>query len=521
MHDPEERDGLESAQLEPAATAGATGDLNALRERLQLVTAEWKAMPDEREALTFYRSQVFPLTKELFSATQGTKVTTPIYGLILSVGESVEPAILSISAVRPERVMFLYTTDTEARLDEIVKETGLAPSRFDKYLVDPNEPVSTYTAVRECWERWGRREDIAVDYTGGTKSMAAGAVLASVLIGARLVYVGHQRYLRERRRPEPGSEFLSLVSDPLVVSGALEERYAAQLFKRHDYSGAKTILESLAQRMPNPRPYEALANLAAGYQAWEELDARTAADRLRAAVVAAEIAAAADRTGPVSAVVAHAELLNRQARALEALAGRLGLLRKDCTLPLLQDAECTRTLIFSLYVAALHDEERSELDGAALLIYRILELVAQRRLATYGLDTANPDYSILGSRFSDADKALAAFNRMRASCVPKSTDLAQLPATLDLVNDYVLLELLADPCRLGANGIQWPHLRHCIQARNGGIYAHGFTFVTPKEYQPLKSMVNALLGALCAVEGIDMARAQAEVAFIDPWPDDR
>lgn len=521
MHDSDERDELESARLERAASSEAGVDLSVLRERLQLVTAEWKAMSDEREALAFYRNKVFPLTREIFAAMEAAKIAMPIYGLMLSVGESVEPAILSISAIRPERVMFLYTTDTEARLDEIVNETGLAPSKFDKYAVDPNQPVSTYRAVCECWERWGRRENIAVDYTGGTKSIAAGAVLASVLIGARLVYVGHRRYLRERRRPEPGSEFLSLVSDPLVVSGALEERYAAQLFKRHDYSGAKTILESLALRMPNPRPYEALANLAAGYQAWEELDARTAADRLRAAVVAAEIAAAADRTGPVSAVAAHAELLNRQARALEALAGRLALLRKDCTLPLLEDAECAHTLIFSLYVAALHDEERSELDGAALLMYRILELVAQRRLATYGLDTANPDYSILSSCFSDADEALAAFNGMRASCLPKSTDLAQLPAPLDLVNDYILLELLGDPCRLSANSIQWPRLSNCIQARNGGIYAHGFTFVTGKEYQALKLIVDALLSALCAAEGINMASAQAEVAYIDPWPEDR
>ncbi len=181
---------------------------------------QWKNMDHESQegrlaAAEFYDRVLFPLIKEHFLNNPQNHPKRNYYGLILSVGMSPEPLILSILALKPERVAFLYTADTEQYLDRIIDETGLSVNQTEKREISSSNVTDIYDAIMHLYEKWGKRSDIAIDITGGKKAMVTGAAMAGVVLGADIYYVDNARYLPKLRRPDPGSEFLSVLPNPL------------------------------------------------------------------------------------------------------------------------------------------------------------------------------------------------------------------------------------------------------------------------------------------------------------------
>ena len=55
---------------------------------------------------------------------------------------------------------------------------------------------------------------ITVDITGGKKSMVASASIFGKDYGCRIVYVDFSDYIKDLRKPMPGSEILNIVYNP-------------------------------------------------------------------------------------------------------------------------------------------------------------------------------------------------------------------------------------------------------------------------------------------------------------------
>jgi len=56
--------------------------------------------------------------------------------------------------------------------------------------------------------------NITLDITGGKKSMVASAAIFGKDYGCRIVYVDFTEYMKDLRKPMPGSEVLTVVYDP-------------------------------------------------------------------------------------------------------------------------------------------------------------------------------------------------------------------------------------------------------------------------------------------------------------------
>lgn len=494
-------------------------NLDLLEEKLKQTSERWLSLPletreEQATAMEFYSDEVFPLIKQVFIARETPKIKKPIYGLILPVGTSPEPLILSVSAIKPEKVLFLHTAETEYVLDAIVDNTNLKARQWDKRTIDPANPTHIYREIKEAWIRWGKRRDIAVDFTGGTKSMSGGAAMAGALLGAQLVYIANRKYLPDPyRRPEPGSEYLEFVPNPYDVFGDLEEKEAANRFHRFDFAGAEIILESLAEKAAYPRRYSALASLAAGYKAWDDLDFLQACSCLEETIDAVETLSHHKGMGPSFGLVKNIELLRTQLEQLEEVAHHMPSKCDDSTLSLLQDPDVTASLLFSIYASAERKEKRREYDTASLLLYRLVELMAQRRLASYGIDTGKPNYSALES-FS-REQLVERINITREDL--EWQPISNLPHPISLADGYMLLEALDDPYGLAPAGVNWKRFLTETRRRNHSILAHGFIFIPEKQYNQFKQMVDLLLDLFCAVEGIERNRLHDKHAFIDPW----
>ena len=194
------------------------------QSELNNLTEQWKNMDrsddtKRAEASQFYDEQIFPRIKEVFLGKPKNRPTKKYDGLILTVGLSSEPLILSIHALKPKRICLLYTSQTAKFLSRIEEESRSLSSTWSvsKHQIDGSDVVEIYRKIRELYEEWGSPQNLAVDITGGKKSMVSGAAMAGAVLGADIYYVDNKKFLQDFRKPDPGSEYLSLLENPYVV----------------------------------------------------------------------------------------------------------------------------------------------------------------------------------------------------------------------------------------------------------------------------------------------------------------
>ena len=468
---------------------------------------QWKKLlrelpSDDPMPTAYYHQHVFPTVAERVRERVLKTRQKKYYGLILSVGYSPEPLALSIIGLAPAKVRFLYTRDTERKIDVIVDLAGLKPSDFDKHWVDDKDALPIYYAIKKAYHEWHGQGDIAIDFTGGTKAMSAGAAMAAATLDLDMWYVANDRYIKERRMPEPGSEYLYHVPNPIKVFGDVEADKAADLLELNQFAAAQRILAELVNRSGDPdKRLEARRLLASAYDAWDRLNFPDALYNLEALVSLVEKQGRIDSTFPLRE---HLEGLREQVGSLAALTAALNP-KAELSLAFLQNLTGVVGLAFTFYAGAERHHERGRNDIAALMLYRLLELMEQRRLALRGLDTKEPDYSIL----ADREGILMAFNERGRSA-------KELPSPIALVDGYRLLAALGEPFGQEVK----PRLSKLIKevaSRDKSIFAHGFTPVSDEDYRASWELTSSILEVWCHHEGVDLAHELQVHRFLKTW----
>lgn len=133
-------------------------------------------------------------------------------GTLFSVlGLSPEPIILSAKAIKPSTHIIFTTNDQKV-------DNGY----LDKFLDSTYEIVylkdETFQAMYKSMKEQlvlNPDSNITIDITGGKKSMVAAASIFGKDFGCKIVYVDFTEYLKELRKPMPGSEVLNTVYNPL------------------------------------------------------------------------------------------------------------------------------------------------------------------------------------------------------------------------------------------------------------------------------------------------------------------
>lgn len=135
----------------------------------------------------------------------------PSGGTLFSVlGFSPEPIILTAKAIQPETHV-IFTTNNQ-KVDNSYLEKFLDYNYELIYLNDESFE-SMYMAMKEQLVL-NPDSQITVDITGGKKSMVASAAIFGKDYGCRIVYVDFSEYIKDLRKPMPGSEILNVVYNP-------------------------------------------------------------------------------------------------------------------------------------------------------------------------------------------------------------------------------------------------------------------------------------------------------------------
>lgn len=491
-----------------------------LAQRIEHETERWiemrrTAAAGDGEAERFYETVLFPLVRESFVQRFGKAFSGRYFAVVFSVGTSWQPQVLTWSATRPVRGLFLCTEETEECLTKAIQLLGLRPDQFDKELVDSADPTPIYEAVKRFYLRWhapSRR--IAVDITGGTKVMTSGMAMAGGVLGLDLLYVANDEYLKALRGPAPGSERLTLVPSPLSVFGDLEEQEAFRLAQRHDWVAARQAAEALERRVPSPR-FHALTLLATAYEHWDSFDIPKANQAM------ASFVQWADGIGwtsliPHWAVLARDRLV-RQASLLKIVAESIAPADNTSTAGrkaaprALEMREAAAGLVVTLLACAQRRAKRGMYDLAGLLVYRAVELMAQRRIHVHGGDPAALSVDRLPAPFNEPTRLLEAVNERRARIGQASIE--QLPRQPGAVMLYVILDVLGDTM---VRGVSLREVVGFTEARNYSFLAHGFAGTDPARWGKLRAFAEKVAEGFFEAEGLCYTDWMGTMEFVVP-----
>jgi CRISPR-associated protein (TIGR02710 family) len=199
--------------------------------------------------------------------------------MVLSLGGSPAPVIVSLNAQRPEYVCFFVSPESKTSLvNEILPKLDYRPVHYD-WIETPSAEnlLESYgILLRELprlAEKWGiPLAEFAADYTGGTKTMSVALALVTIQAVGRYTYVGGvERTKGGLGVVVDGKEKMLFQANPWDALAVGARQRASLLFARGRYEAAAEEFEGVASLVsPAERGiYQGLSAMARGYAEWD------------------------------------------------------------------------------------------------------------------------------------------------------------------------------------------------------------------------------------------------------------
>lgn len=389
--------------------------------------------------------------------------------MLISVGSSLSPIIHTLNKTAPPYIIFFASPETRNFITSILKSLEFEPRGIDQIISSSAEVLGEcYRSLRielpEKLRTWDiQPSELLVDYTGGTKTMSAAVVLATIEMGCSYSYVGGT----ERDKGGigvvlDGKERMWYVNNPWDEIAVGERRKANILFNRARYTAALEVMKDICRKVgEHERPYyQAWVQVIEGYEQWDMFNHRRARSALEKGFHS------------LRPVAAHMGQLREKVRQLEDNARFL----RD-----LVEGPGKEKLVYDLVANAMRRADlESKYDDAVARLYRAMELAAQARLAeAWGIDTSHV-------RLSDIPPSLATEYEIKYSD-------ADGKIRLPLYASYRLLKEKGDDLGIRFIGQYDKILRPLLDQRNRSILAHGNDPIASETYHKLKPAVLSFL----------------------------
>jgi uncharacterized protein (DUF433 family) len=186
------------------------------------LTEEWVALlqnSGEEAALDFYCENILPellpTLHERFKRSYGFE---PQYdGLISLLGFAPDTVILAYQFLKPKKLAVIHTEATTRFLDTIQRYTQIPMDLFSNESFTETPHVDIYRALKDALKKFPRGSRVAIELTGGKKTMSGALAVASGILDIDLIYIDYTKYMPEFRKPRPESTFIHLIGNPLKL----------------------------------------------------------------------------------------------------------------------------------------------------------------------------------------------------------------------------------------------------------------------------------------------------------------
>ncbi len=197
---------------------------------------------------------------------------------------------------------------------------------------------------------------------------------------------------------------------------------------------------------------------------------------------------------------------------------------------ILKNKELITALMFTMYQNALTRERQEKLDMATLLLYRLLEMIEQRRLSGYDLFVSEMRYLNMKPNIMQKHELKDMVPEDRVTWLKsevfrikgelfKNNKNAYLPDQVSLLEGFIILEALGDPITnsgTGSNINLLRQIRSKVLLRNNSIFAHGLGPVRKEDYDRFRDFVTAMFKKFCDIEKIDFDGYSSNIQWLNP-----
>ena len=206
------------------------------------------------------------------------------YVLILTVGGSPEPLIKTIKEAAADIVYFLHSEDSKKDAEYVESEMNNDIIYKYKLIKDYQSVKETFDAAFELFSEFlDDKYFIHVDFTGGTKSMSSGLVLASTHFNKinKYTYVGTSdiegRDKNGKGIVKDGSELITNQFNPYETYAIKEFDKGMYLFNNYQFTSAYKNFED-AKNIAQDKDYKQLAEfynkLVVCYDSWDKFETK-------------------------------------------------------------------------------------------------------------------------------------------------------------------------------------------------------------------------------------------------------
>lgn len=201
--------------------------------------------------------------------------------LILSCGGSPEPLIFCIRDYEPDFTYFLCSNDSVDIANDIAKECNIDDNQFNVKVVKNHESLEdSFAKSREVIQELQKEyDDIHVDFTGGTKPMVSGLVLAAIGEKCTYSYVGSKNFQGRDKEGlgvvQDGFESIKDQRDPYDVFAVMEFNRGMDFFNKYQFGAAKANFIEASKKLESEnlrdlsKIYISLVNL---YDKWDKFN---------------------------------------------------------------------------------------------------------------------------------------------------------------------------------------------------------------------------------------------------------
>lgn len=452
-------------------------------QNLENLRDKWKGLILKgkiQEAEELYCEGLFSLVQEKFINETQTMIRNGEIQqydlLVIPMGlEWVYPTLL-INSLKPKRVYFLCTKAGEQLfLDKVIEKTNLKRIEYNKDVVEYTglDATEVYKRIKKRLEIF-RGKKIAVDLTRGKRVMSAGAAIVGDFFGCDLLYIDED-WIDEIKRGVPGTESLIHVKNPLQIFGDLEQRYAIELFNKHEYVAAKKLFVELCNKISEPHECKVKSLISEGYAFWDALNYERAVKKLDHAF---------DKIKEYGIIGIDSDQLNSNLESLKILRN----VRKIKLMDVLKNEDSVIRLLIDIYCNAFRRAEQNRIEDAVLRLYRTIELVSQHRLAKLGINTSSPDYNNLKHKSEEKYKEIT------RQLYGKEESF---PSQISLMDGHIILFSNEDDIWKKGRIKDLEELLKCIKFRDHSIVAHGTELVKEGTFEKFEKMTTRMLKGLC------------------------
>lgn len=398
--------------------------------------------------------------------------------LLSTVGGSHQPIVSAINELRPDFVVFICTGkdpatgrtgsdsqiegrgncikahphDDKPTLPSIPNQTGLLPEQYQVVLTLSDDLDRIYLDCHRTIEEISQRfpdARIVADFTGGTKSMSAGLIMAALEhpdVDLQLVTGSRADLVKV----QDGSQFAALANSEQIRFQRLIAPYK-QAWSRFAYSEAEAGLKQLKPPSNSELrgQYTRFRELSRAFAEWDNFNHHLAFDIL-------------------------------QTYANKELSPYLTIAR---TLNDSNSARCDAARLFDLYCNAERRAEQGRYDDAVARVYRLIEWTAQWLLKIHcGLDTSD----------------------VKETEIPEGIKLTQNQQNqwqAGLFNAWQLVRLKTQGEAAQFIQREENRLLDHLKIRNQSILAHGFEPVKQSDWQTLQIWMKQRFMPMLLAEG--------------------